>query len=50
MAGIEIGAVEVDPQSGRIRIIPTKPRDDEGCERNPWDEVLFDAPDKKWAP
>jgi hypothetical protein len=47
MAGIEIGAVEVDPHSGRIRIIPSRPRDDERGERNPWDEVLLDDPNKK---
>jgi hypothetical protein len=47
MAGIEIGAVEVDPRTGRITIIPSKSRDDESSDRNPWDEVLTDAPDKK---
>jgi hypothetical protein len=54
MAGIEIGAVEVDPHSGKITIIPSKPkkadtpeRDNKGSEPNPWDEVLTDAPDKK---
>jgi hypothetical protein len=52
-AGIDIGAVEVDPHTGTIRIIPnlrkadTLGRDDDGSERNPWDEVLVNAPDTK---
>jgi hypothetical protein len=54
MAGIEIGAVEVDAHTGTIRVIPSKPRktdtpecDDEGSGRNPWDEILIHAPDEK---
>ena len=49
MAGIEIGAVEVDPHTGKITIIPSKSQmaDDEKSGRNPWDEVLIHASDEE---